>query len=446
MGGWSKITLWKRVMLGLFLGLLAGLAIRYGMGAETVDGGRVWASADFANTWLKPFGDGFVRLIKMLVVPLIFTTLVSGVMAMGDPGRIGGLGARTIAMYLGTTFFAVSFGLLMGTLFQPGAGVDLSSATPDSQAAVLERLEKAAAADTGIAGKILEVIPENIMIAMSDGATGNVLQIIFFALLFGVACLLAGEKAQPVGRVIESAAEAMLKMTIMVMELAPFGVFFLMSWVMATQGLGILLSLGKLTLALYLACFLHMFIVQGGLIVKGMLRLPAVRFFGGVRDAQSVAFSTASSAGTLPVTIANVTENLGVRKSVAASVLPVGATINMDGTAIYLGIVALFGAQAAGIAVTPGMYVAIAAAATLTSIGAAAIPSAGLLLAAAVLSQVGLSDAQSVVVIAFIFPFDRLLDMMRTVVNVTGDAAVASAVAKWEGELDETVFRAKPTI
>ncbi|MEO0743680.1 MAG: cation:dicarboxylase symporter family transporter, partial [Bacteroidota bacterium] len=187
-----------------------------------------------------------------------------------------------------------------------------------------------------------------------------------------------------------------------------------------------------LTIALYAACFLHIIIVQGVIIVRGLLGLPMARFFSGVRDAQSVAFSTASSAGTLPVTIANVTENLGVKKSVAASVLPVGATINMDGTAIYLGIVALFGAQAAGIDVTPGMYIGIALAATLTSIGAAAIPSAGLLLAAAVLSQVGLDATQSLAVIAFIFPFDRLLDMMRTVVNVTGDAAVASAVAKWE--------------
>ncbi|MEL6246315.1 MAG: dicarboxylate/amino acid:cation symporter [Pseudomonadota bacterium] len=444
--GWTKITLWKRVVAGLLLGLLAGLALRYGLGSVETADGVSWRAADIANTWLKPFGDGFVRLIKMLVVPLIFTTLVSGILAMGDPGRLGGLGAKTIGMYLGTTFLAVSFGLIMGTLLQPGVGVDVGGANSSSESAVMQRLDTAAAADTGIAGKILAVIPENIVIAMADGATGNVLQIIFFAILFGVACLMAGEKGKPVATVIESAAEAMLKMTVLIMELAPIGVFFLMSWVMATQGLGILVSLGKLTIALYAACFLHIIIVQGVIIVRGLLGLPMARFFSGVRDAQSVAFSTASSAGTLPVTIANVTENLGVKKSVAASVLPVGATINMDGTAIYLGIVALFGAQAAGIDVTPGMYIGIALAATLTSIGAAAIPSAGLLLAAAVLSQVGLDATQSLAVIAFIFPFDRLLDMMRTVVNVTGDAAVASAVAKWEGELDEDVFREKATL
>ncbi|MEM6627276.1 MAG: dicarboxylate/amino acid:cation symporter [Pseudomonadota bacterium] len=436
MGGWFQITLWKRVMLGLVLGLLLGLGLRYGFGAD--------AATSFANTWLKPFGDAFVRLIKMLVVPLIFTTLVSGVTAMGDPARLGGLGGRAIGMYMLTTWVAVCLGLAMGTVFQPGVGVDFGTASAGAQADVASRLEGgASAASASIADRLLVIIPTNPVEALADQ---SVLAIIFFAILFGVGCLMAGDKGRPVASAIESGAEVMMKMTIMVMELAPFGVFFLMSWVMATKGLGILDNLGLLTVALYLACFLHIILVYGLGIIKGVLGLPLVRFFRGITDAQAVAFSTASSAGTLPVTISNVSTNLGVRKSVAASVLPVGATINMDGTAIYLGIVALFAAQAIGIEMNSGMYIGVALAATLTSIGAAAIPSAGLLLAAAVLSTIGVSEEQSLLIIAFIFPFDRLLDMMRTMTNVTGDAAVATAVAKWEGELDEDAFRAKTVL
>ncbi|MFC6198090.1 dicarboxylate/amino acid:cation symporter [Ponticaulis profundi] len=434
MKAWTEITLWKRVMGGLALGLIVGLIMRYGLGLET--------SAPIADTWLKPFGDSFVRLIKMLVVPLIFTTLVAGVTAMGDPKKLGSLGARAIGLYLATTFVAVTLGLIMGTIFQPGNGVEIA-ADAGAQTEVGSKISAAQSADASIADKLLAIIPTNPAEAL---AQQDVLGIIFFSIIFGVGCLMAKDKAAPIQSAIESAAEVMMKVTILVMELAPFGVFFLMSWVMATKGIDILFSLGLLTIALYLACAVHMFLVYGLGIVKGILGLPLVRFFGGIRDAQAVAYSTASSAGTLPVTIENVSENLGVRKSVAASVLPVGATVNMDGTAIYLGLVALFAAQALGIEMTMAMYLSVALGATLTSIGAAAIPSAGLLLAAAVLSSIGVTEEQSLLIIAMIFPFDRLLDMMRTMTNVTGDAAVASAVAKWEGELDEEVFRKEPTI
>ncbi len=448
MSGWFGITLWKRVMLGLVLGLAVGTGLHYGMGPEK--------AGPLADAWLKPFGDAFVRLIKMLVVPLIFTTLVAGVTAMGDPKRLGGLGGRAIGMYMLTTWVAVSLGLVMGTIFKPGAGIDVSTfgeavrcgtdAAQTASAAVQEVCGKLAKAATGpqtIAEKLLAIIPTNPVQALNDT---NVLAIIFFAIIFGVGCLLAGEKGRPVANAIESAADVMLKVTIMVMELAPFGVFFLMAWVMAKLGFGILDNLGLLALALYLACFLQIIIVYGLVIIKGVLRLPLNRFFGGIRDAQMFAFSTASSSGTLPVTIANVSENLGVKKSVASSVLPIGATINMDGTAIYLGLVALFAAQALGIEMTPMMYVMVAVTATLTSIGAAGIPSAGLLLATVVMQEVNVPDEMAILIIAFIFPFDRLLDMMRTMTNVTGDAAVASAVAKWEGELDEEVFRAKAVV
>jgi Na+/H+-dicarboxylate symporter len=264
--------------------------------------------------------------------------------------------------------------------------------------------------------------------------------VIFFSILFGVGILISGKKGGPVSQVMEGASDIMIRITELVMEVAPIGVFALMAWVMSTQGLGILANLFKLAFALYLACFLQIIFVYGG-IIRLVLGLPLVRFFRGMLDAQAVAYSTASSAATLPVTIACVSDNLGVKKSVAGSVLPLGATINMDGTAIYLGLVALFAAQALGIDLTMGHYVMVALFAVLASVGAAGIPSAGLFLAASVLSVFGVTDAQAVMIVAFIFPFDRLLDMMRTVTNITGDAAVATAVAKWEGELDEKVFR-----
>jgi Na+/H+-dicarboxylate symporter len=254
---------------------------------------------------------------------------------------------------------------------------------------------------------------------------------------------MAGEIATPVRQFFESASEVIMRVTMMIMELAPYGVFFLIAWVMASKGISILSNLLWLAFALYFTCIVHIVLVYWGLIVKWILRLPIAPFFRGVLDAQGVAFSTASSNATLPVSIACAEKNLGIDKTVAGSVLPLGATINMDGTSIYLGLVALFATQAAGIEVSWSGYVAVALTATLVSIGAAGIPSAGLLLAATVLGVVGIDREQSLMVIAFIFPFDRILDMMRTLTNVTGDLAVACAVAKWENGLDLATYESR---
>ena len=434
MSWWLKIDLWKRVMVGLVLGLVVGLGLRYGMGAE--DGGK------FATTWIEWIGDLFLRLIRMLIVPLVFFTLVSGIIAMGDPKRLGSLGLRTLGTYFGTTAIAVTLGLIMATIFQPGA-----SLSPETFAgADVERMQQVtqkAAEAGGFVERLLAIVPTNPVDAL---ASGNILQIIFFAILFGVGILMAGNIAKPLANWFDGASEAMMKVTIIVMEIAPIGVFGLMATVMATKGLGVLQSLGTLAIALYLACFIHIIFTYGGLIIKGVLRLPALPFFRGITDAQAVAYSTASSSATLPVTITCAEENLGIDKAVAGSVLPLGATINMDGTAIYIGMVALFGAQAMGIEVTLTQYVLVAVMATLVSIGAAGIPSAGLILSGMALAQVGIPEEQAFLIIGFILPFDRLLDMMRTLTNVTGDAAVATAVAKWEGDLDEAVFRAEDNL
>ncbi|QEG20576.1 dicarboxylate/amino acid:cation symporter [Mariniblastus fucicola] len=442
---WQSITLWKRVLIGLVFGLGVGLLLRYAIPipefTTTVKGEEVKVpGAEYIGEHIiYPFGKAFVRLIKMLIIPLIATTLVSGVTAMGDPKKLGSLGLRTMALYLATTFFAVTLGLAMGTLLRPGVGVDYASATADDAAAVQGKLK--AAEDSGsIVDRLLEIIPENPVAAL---AAGEVLPTIFFSILVGIGILLVGPAADPVRKFFDAAAEVVMKVTMLVMELAPYGVAALMAWVMCTKGVGILSNLLWLAIALYASCLLQIIFVYGLLIVKGILRLPLKQFFRGVADAQGIAYSTASSSATLPVSISCAETNLGVDKSVAGSVLPLGATINMDGTAIYLGLIALFAAQALGIPMTATGYVMVALTATLISIGAAGIPSAGLLLATAVLAVIDVPPEQAIAIIAFIFPFDRILDMMRTLTNVTGDIAVACTVAKWEGELDEDVFRSE---
>ncbi len=450
---WQAITLWKRVLIGLVIGLSIGLTLRYGLADITettkvagVESAAVVTGAEraakFANTWFLPFGDGFVRLIKMLIIPLITTTLIAGVTAMGDPKKLGSLGTRTILLYMMTTLFAVSLGLAVGTVVKPGAGVNYATYNPADLENVKQKVETAKEAG-GFVDRLLNIIPDNPIQALAET---EVLPTIFFSILIGIAILYTGEAADPVKKFFDAAAEVVMRITMMVMELAPLGVLALMAWVMATQGIEVLTNLLWLAVALYAACVIQIVVVYGLFIVKGILRLPMKQFFRGVADAQGVAFSTASSSATLPVTISCAESNLGVDKSVAGSVLPLGATINMDGTAIYLGLVALFAAQASGLELSVLDYFNVAMTATLVSIGAAGIPSAGLLLAATVLGVIGVGPEQALLVIAFIFPFDRLLDMMRTVTNVTGDIAVACTVAKWEGELDEDVFRQEAEI
>jgi Na+/H+-dicarboxylate symporter len=387
----------------------------------------------------KPIGDAFINLIRMLIIPLIVTTLTTGMIALGDPKRLGSLGLRTIGLYLGTTTVAVFIGILMAMIFNPGEGVDYASVgqtSSDVVAEINERNEAANAAQRTATQQLVDVIPKNVVRAMGEE---DILAVIFFSIVLGLAILAAGEQGKTLGRVMESAAEVIITLTQGVMWLAPFGVFALMAWVLGTQGLGVLVNLGKLAIALYIACALHIFIVYGGLVTV-LARLNFFKFLRGMLDALTTAYSTASSSATLPVTIGNLTKNIGVGRAVAGSVAPLGATINMDGTSIYLGIVSLFAAQAVGIALTGPDIVAIAVTATAASIGAAGIPSASLFLAIAVLTSFGVTSEQAVLIIALIFPFDRLLDMMRTVTNVAGDAAVATTVARWEGELDSGVL------
>ena len=405
---WFAIALWKRILLALALGVIAGM---------------IWGPGAASISWL---GDLFVRLIRMVVVPLVFVTLVSGVVAMGDPAKLGSLGAKTLAIYMVTTLAAIVIGLILAAALQPGVGVDLSAAAPT---AVQEAIP--------LSERLLSIVPSNPIAALAEG---NILAIIFFALLVGVSLLTIGEKGKPVAELMDSSSEMMLRITHWVMEVAPFGVFALIAAVAGTQGVAALLDVLTLALAVVLACVIHVVVVHGVGIIKLSLGLSPLNFFKGARDAMLVAFSTSSSSATLPVSMSVAEDNLGIKPVVASTVLPLGATINMDGTALYVGIVSVFAAQAFGIDLSLTDYAIIAGSTTLVSIGTAAVPGASLFLMAAVMGAIGISPEQIAIVIGFILPFDRPLDMLRTVVNICGDLSVATAVANWEGEFDREIF------
>ena len=416
---WFSIALWQRVLGALVLGVIVGFALSQAWGME--------AAAQWLETYVKPIGDLFIRLIRMLIIPLILTTLVAGVVALGDPKKLGSIGIKTLMLYFATTFFANIIGILFGIIFRPGDGVDLGGAD-----AVPVNTETESLVD-----RLLQIVPTNPVAALADG---DVLAVIFFAILVGVGILMAGRQGKLVGDFFSSSADVVLKVTHLVMEVAPFGVFALVAHTTASQGIEALMAIGVLIAVVYAGLFTHVVLVYG-VLVRFVLNLPIMNFIRGMLDAIAVAYSTASSSATLPVTIANASENLGVKKSIAGSVLPLGATINMDGTALYLGILALFTAQAFGYDLTFTNYVLIAFTAAIASIGAAGIPSAGLFLLAIVLNTFGVPAEQVAIIVGFILPVDRIMDMARTATNVTGDAAVATTIAKWEGELDEKRFR-----
>lgn len=409
---WFEIALWKRVLLALILGAIVGSL--WGKGAENI-------------AWL---GDLFIRLIRMVIVPLVFLTLVSGILAMGNPSKLGSIGLKTFALYISTTAVAIIIGLTLATLIQPGDGVDLGSTTKDLAPA------------KPLADRLLTIVPKNPVAAL---ANGDMLAIIFFGIMFGISLMLVGDKGKGLAGMIETGSEVMIKMTHIVMEIAPFGVFGLIAVTTGTKGLESLLDVIPLVVTVIGGCILHVLITHG-LIMKVIAGLPPVRFFKDIVEAQLVAFSTSSSSATLPVTIATAENNLGIKKPVASSVLPLGSTINMDGTGIYVGAVAIFAAQALEIPLSFADYLLIAGATTLVSIGTAAVPSASLFLLAAVLSVIGVDAVQTGLIVGFLFAFDRPLDMCRTVVNVTGDLSVATAVAKLEKEIDEDTFKADPKL
>jgi len=404
---WFNTPLWKRILLALVLGAIVGVI--WGEGAQSI-------------RWI---GDLFIRAIQMVVVPLVFITIVAGVVSMGDPKRLGSLGIKTLSLYMVTTLIAITIGLTLAALIQPGVGVDMSAAVPGTLQQPISFRDQ-----------LMRIVPTNPIAAL---ASGDFLAIIFFAILFGAGIISVGASGKPMADLMDSGAAIMLKLTGWVMEVAPFGVFALIAWVSGTQGVAALMDVIPLAGTATLAFILHFVLIYGAM-MKFLVGLSPYKFFRNIKNAFLVAFSTSSSSATLPVTISVAEKNLGIKPVIASTVLPLGATINMDGSAIYVGVVSVFAAQAFGVDLTLVDYFIMAGATTLVSIGTAAVPGASVFLMAGVMATIGLTPEQIALVVGFVLPFDRPLDMMRTTLNVTGDLTCATVVAKWEGEFDEEIF------
>ncbi len=412
--GFSLTTL---VLIALILGAITGIVIN-----ALPESGLV--NAFLLQGLFKVGGQIFLASLKMLVVPVVFISLVCGVAAISDLKEMGRIGAKTVGLYLFTTAAAITLAITVSLITRPGAGFALS--TPSGYT------PKEA---PGLADVLIGFFPTNPLQAMIEG---NMIQVIVLALFFGIAMSLAGTAGRRILGSFNDLNEVMMKLVTIVMAMAPIGVFCLIATVFATQGFSAILPLSKYFFSVLLALLLHFIFVYGGLL-KFLGRLSPLHFFKKFREVMVFAFSTSSSNATLPVTLEVTEQQLGVKNSVASFTLPLGATINMDGTAIMQGVATVFISQAYGIEIGLGGYLAVIGAATIASIGTAGVPGVGLITLAMVLRQANLP----VEGIALIVGVDRLLDMSRTIVNVTGDAAVTCIVAKSEGQLDKEVFLSK---
>ena len=408
--GWFAITLWKRVVGGLVLGALLG---------------ALWPEAAPS---VKIIGDLFVRLIKMLVVPVVLITIAAGIAGLGDPRRLGPIGGRTIGLFALTTLIAVSLGMAAGLLVRPGAGIALTGIAPHVLGPAVSPSDQ-----------LLSIVPANIVEAL---AKGDMLAIIFVALLLGIGSVLAGDAGKPVVVLLQGFAAVLLHIVRIVMEVTPFGVFALIANAVATNGTAVFVNVGWLAVCVIAASLVQMLVVHAGLIAL-VARLPVTRFFRGIVDALAIAFSTASSSATLPVALRVSQDNLGIARPVASTVLPLGAAIGKDGTAMYVGLLGQFALQALGIIPDAQMLVVMLATGALAAFGTAPVPSASLFMLAAMLSAVGVGAEQTALVVGLVLPFDRLLDMTRTVPSASANLTVATLVARGEGALDEERFRAR---
>lgn len=402
-----RMQLWLKILIALVLGVIAGLLLGKTASDQSVFLGKlIWA-----------VGTIFLNLIKMVIVPLVFASLVAGAASISDIRKLGRIGGKTIVYFLATTAFAIIIGLVLGNIIKPGLGL-----TVEAPAGATTTAQTANWLDT-----IVAIFPTNPIDAM---VKAQMLPIIVFALFVGASISLAGKVAEPVGVFFNSFAEVMYKMITGIMAFAPFGVFALIAAVVGKYGPDVLLPFAKLIITVYIGCILHMLLVYAPTVVASAKMSP-VKFFKEAAPAMILAFSTASSSATLPVSMKVTEEGLGVKKDIASFVLPLGATINMDGTALYQGVCALFIAQFFGIEFSLTQQAMVVLTATLASIGTAGVPGAGMVMLSMVLASVGL-PLEGVAIIAGV---DRILDMMRTMVNITGDIACSVFVAATEGEL-----------
>ncbi len=472
----KKLALHWKIIIGLVLGIIYSF----------VSSAAGWN--EFTIDWIDPFGTIFIRLLKFIAVPLVLFSIISGVATLPDPSKLGRMGAKTLLAYVITTVSAVAIGLLLVNTLRPGEyiaekqrvknrikyeiwtqqteGVEILDGrvfTDDPQyadligtasqelqaeaenATVEEKLQ--AAESMKKAGPLqffVDFVPDNIFLALTDSQ--RMLQVIIFAIFFGITLLLIPDSAsQPVLSFVNGVNEVFLKMVELVMNAAPFFVFALMAGVIAKMAdnpaevLEIFKGLLSYSIVLSIGLLIMIFAFYPALLLLVVRKLGYGSFFKRMSPAQFLAFSTSSSAATLPVTMECVRDNMGVSKNVTNFVLPIGATVNMDGTSLYQAVAVVFMAQMHLVDLTLAQQMTIVLTATLASIGAAAVPSAGLVMMVVVLQSVGLNPAW----IAIIFPVDRILDMIRTVVNVTGDATVSTIIAKSEGELNEDLYDTK---
>ncbi|MEL0272595.1 MAG: dicarboxylate/amino acid:cation symporter, partial [Flavobacteriaceae bacterium] len=418
---------WK-IVLGLVLGLL------FGFGMTFFNFGPA-----FVSDWVQPFGTIFVRLLKLIAIPLILASLVKGIADLKDISKFKNMGIRTFVTYMITTVVAILIGLSLVNIIQPGIGISEETVaklttTYANDSGVTSKIATASAQkDASPLQFIVDMVPDNIFYAMSNN--GLMLQVIFFSILFAISLLLIGEKAaQPIKSFFDSLNEVVLKMVDLIMLFAPYAVFALLASVVVSSSdpellLALLKYAGVVVLGLVLMIVFYL------IVIATVAKKSPLWFIKNMSPAQLLAFSTSSSAATLPVTMERVEEHIGVDKEVASFVLPVGATINMDGSSLYQAIAAVFIAQALSFDLTLGDQLTIIFTALLASIGAAAVPGAGMVMLVIVLESVGFPADKLAIGLALIFAVDRPLDMCRTVVNVTGDATVSVLVAKALGKL-----------
>jgi len=434
----KKIALHTQIIIGLILGLVVGLLfVQLGLPAE------------FVLNYIKPVGTIFINCLKMIAVPLVLASLIVGVANLGDVAKLGRIGGKTIAAYLSTTVVAVSIGLILVNVFQPGKSLPTSTrdnlmalydSNVTSRTTVAESLKNQSPLQP-----VVDMVPENIFAAASNN--GSMLQVVFFALLVGIALLqIPTKKGTPVIAFFDGLNDVIIKIVGFIMVLAPYGVFALMASLIVEitgedpdSALSLLLALLKYSLVVLFGLALMVLLVYP-LILKVFTKIKYLDFLRALRPAQLLAFSTSSSSATLPVTMKQVEEELGISEEVSSFVLPLGATINMDGTCLYQGVAAVFIAQALGLDLSLSQQLMIVLTATLASIGSAGVPGAGLIMLIIVLESIDVPAAG----LALILAPDRILDMFRTVVNVTGDAMVCSVVASSEGELSQRVSPNSP--
>lgn len=394
-----------QMLIGLVLGVIVGLFL----------------DSQFATTYVKPFGDLFIRLIRMVVVPLVFATLVAGAAGISDVSKLGRVAVKTLVIFMLTSAVAVISGLLIANIIDPGIGLTLST----------EGLKAAQVKAPSFVQTLLDIVPINPMEAF---AKGSILQIIFFAIMFGFCLNFLGEKGKPVYHFFDIVGNLMIHMTQVVMRYAPIGVFALMAVVVSQHGLAVLLPLGKLILASFIATALLVILIYIPIVIF-IIRIPVGQYFKGIFEPWLIAFTTCSSAAAMAANLL-ASRRLGATNSIASFAVPLGNTINMNGTAVYMGVCAVFAAQIYNLPLTLGDQVIVVITGVLAAVGTAGVPGAGLIMSTLVFTQIGIP----LEVIALIAGVDRILDMIRTSINVVGDSTTALMVSRMEGELGSEPF------